>query len=191
MSDEVVTDEALDALRAILGPRDAPPIAEALAPSGVTLALSALVPFARWVTPKVESRRFDATFFLARAPRSTARATHDGHETVASVWLSARDALGLAARREIVLAPPTWRVLDVLAHARTVDEAFALAPATPLDPVEPLVASINGAVTVVFPDDPEYSSESKGWLPPRMASIALSAMATRFRYDDGVWIPSQ
>ena len=35
---------------------------------GLRLALDALVPFARWVTPPDEVRRFDTWFFLARVP---------------------------------------------------------------------------------------------------------------------------
>lgn len=191
LSSDVVSDDALRALRAALAPRGAPPITEVLAPYGITLALSSLVPFARWITPKIETRRFDATFFLARAPRGSSLATHDGSETVASVWLSAREALARAARREIVLAPPTWRVLDVLSHARSVDGAFVLAPSAPLDPVEPVVTSIDGAVTVILPDDRDFPISLRAAAPPRMASVQLGPMPARFVYDDGVWIPSE
>lgn len=190
LSHHDLAPEALQGLRDALAPRSAPPITAVLAPHAVTLSLAALVPFARWVTPAVETRRFDATFFLARAPERTAHATHDGSETTASVWLSAAEALARAARREIVLAPPTHRVLEVLAHARSVDEALALAPAAPLDPVEPVVASLDGAITVILPDDPEHPRARTHEAPPRMASRPLAPMPTRFRYDDGVWIPS-
>jgi len=40
-------------------------------------------------TPKAETRRFDARFFIARAPKGTV-ATHDTRETVASLWLAIR-----------------------------------------------------------------------------------------------------
>jgi 8-oxo-dGTP pyrophosphatase MutT (NUDIX family) len=54
---------------------------------GWTLDASPLVPYARWVTPAVEPKRFDARFFLAIAPDRGDWA-HDASETIASAWMT-------------------------------------------------------------------------------------------------------
>jgi 8-oxo-dGTP pyrophosphatase MutT (NUDIX family) len=163
-----VPDEVAASLRRTLEGRSPAPIGPALRAAGVTLAARALVPFARWVTPRLETRRFDARFFVARAPTRSQHAAHDGGETVASAWLSPREAIARALRREIVLAPPTWRTLEGICDARTVDEVIARAPAD-LTPIEPDVVLDGDTPCVVIPERGE--------------------LATRYRYDDGSWTP--
>lgn len=165
-----VADEVVASLRHALEGRTPTPIAPPLRAAGITLAARALVPFARWVTPKLENRRFDARFFLARAPSRSHHAVHDGSETVASAWLSPRAAIERALRREIVLAPPTWRTLEGICDARTVDEVIARAPAT-LAPIEPFVVLDGDTPCVVMPESGE--------------------LATHYRYDDGSWLPQR
>jgi 8-oxo-dGTP pyrophosphatase MutT (NUDIX family) len=165
-----VADDVVAALRHALEGRSPTPVGPPLRAAGVTLATSALVPFARWVTPKLESRRFDARFFVARAPGRSHHATHDGSETVASAWLSPRAAIERAQRREIALAPPTWRTLEGLLDARTVDDVIALAPAS-LTPIEPTVILDGDTPCVVMPESGE--------------------LAMRYRYDNGYWVPGR
>lgn len=160
-------------LRAALSPRNAPPIGPLLARHGITLAARGLVPFSRWVTPRAETRRFDARFFLARTSERHDGATHDGGETVASEWLTPSEAIERAKRREIVLAPPTWRTLDAIRDARTVDDVIARAPNV-IKPQEPDVVLDGDAPCVVFP---------AAMLPDG------TPLATKFRYDDGAWTP--
>ena len=42
--------------------------ADALAARDARLSLGALVPWARWITPEFEPRRYDTFFFVARVP---------------------------------------------------------------------------------------------------------------------------
>jgi len=51
------------------------------------LALDELAYFAHWVTPEIETRRFDTRFFVARAPEGQTP-IHDAGETSHSEWLS-------------------------------------------------------------------------------------------------------
>jgi 8-oxo-dGTP pyrophosphatase MutT (NUDIX family) len=175
---ESLGDDALAALRAALTGRNAPPLARVL-PPGVTLRASSLRPLDRWVTPRLESRRFDARFFVTRAPSSTEGAAHDGRETDASAWMTPADAIARALRREIVLAPPTWRVLAEAARFPRVDELLDAAP-TSLAPREPVVLTEGDEIHVALPDDPAH---------PRAVPLADPSLPTRFRYEQGAWLP--
>lgn len=175
---EALSDAALATLRAALAGRGAPPLAQVL-PPGVTLGTASLLPWDRWVTPRLEARRFDARFFVARAPESVQAASHDGSETDASAWMTPAEAIRRAEQREIVLAPPTWRVLAEVAHFRAVDALLAAAPRAPA-PREPVVLSDEGEIYVALPDDPRH---------PEGADAPPSSFPTCFRYDHGAWVP--
>jgi len=78
-----------------------------LAEFGLELASDALMPWTRWITPRVPAmmnKRFDARFFVAALPEGQ-QARHDDHEATESVWMTPRAALERYRRREIVLAP--------------------------------------------------------------------------------------
>src|SRR5712691_43487 len=74
------------------------------------LALDALILFAHWVTPPIDTRQFDTRFFMTRVPPHQTPA-HDDSETTHSLWARPADAIAQAERDEIVLPPPTWSTL--------------------------------------------------------------------------------
>ncbi len=178
LSDRALSADALARARHALDV-DKRGFAEVLAEHSATLALSRLAPFARWVTPQGETRRFDARFFIARADAST-DASHDTRETVASAWLAPAEALARAERREIVLVPPTFRTVQQLASARTADEALALSP-SPVPRFEPVVRARESAFEILLPDDDEHPERA------RFSADSGRSFVTRFVYDDGVW----
>jgi 8-oxo-dGTP pyrophosphatase MutT (NUDIX family) len=120
------------------------------------LDLRSLVPLARWITPKVESRRFDARFFVARAPQGQ-RGAHDMSETMASFWESPTVILARFDRSEIQLAPPTHRTLMQLAPCATVAEAMTLARSASLEPICPELVPQGDTMALTLPGDPEHS----------------------------------
>jgi 8-oxo-dGTP pyrophosphatase MutT (NUDIX family) len=127
--------------------------------SGLRLDLCALRPFARWITPTSEARRFDTRFFLFVADRSLVGA-HDDYETTASFWSAPGEVVRRFAARELQLAPPTHRTLDVLSGARTLDDAIALSEAACLEPICPRLFTHRDAmgetVALALPGDPEH-----------------------------------
>jgi hypothetical protein len=138
-------------------------LAAALARRGLRLAVDRLVPWARWVTPEAEERRFDARFFLLELPPGQV-GRHDDRETTMSFWARPAVILDRAARGEIFLAPPTTRSLELLATVSTVSHAFGLAAQQSLRPICPLFVPADGPATMGAP--PPNRQATMGAPPP-------------------------
>jgi 8-oxo-dGTP pyrophosphatase MutT (NUDIX family) len=147
---------------------------EVIVDERLRLALDALVPFAHWVTPPVDTRRFDTRFFVTRVPEHQSP-VHDDAEATHSAWLAPRDALAAAGAREIVLPPPTWATLRELERFDNVDAAIAWARQRTILRREPVLVEENGARTHVLPGDP---------LNPEDGQVLFE---TRFRWVDDYW----
>lgn len=128
---------------------------EALVARGLLIDLGSLVPFARWVTPEAELRRFDARFFMLRAPEGQ-HGAHDEFETMASFWATPREVLRRWDRTEVQLAPPTQRTLHLLSMYQTVDAALDAAQRMSLDPICPKFMDYDGTLALTLPGDPDH-----------------------------------
>jgi 8-oxo-dGTP pyrophosphatase MutT (NUDIX family) len=116
----------------------------------------ALVPWARWVTPEVSPKRFDARFFVARAPEGQEPRV-DGREATEGLWITPREALARWAEGDMQLPPATAKSIDALAVHRTVDEALAAAAALRPPPVVmPVVWNEDGRAYISLPGDPRH-----------------------------------
>lgn len=108
-----------------------------------------LFPWAWWITPPEESRRFDTHFFLAVVgPAAAARP--DEVETTAARWMRPVDAL----RSGVSLAPPTWVLLDELAELLVHTPLDALGPRE-APPVRPRLRTGPEGVEILLPGHPE------------------------------------
>ena len=143
---------------------------------GLRLDLDAIVPFARWLTPPIEVRRFDTWFFLARVP-SHQRPAHDAHESVESEWLTPAAALDRARSGGMHLPPPTWATLRELEDFESSDAAFAWAARRSIATRQPLVVEENGAREILLPGDPRH---------PQRESVSFE---TRFVWVGDRWLP--
>lgn len=114
----------------------ASPFVQHLAARGLRVALDAVMPFAHWVTPELEIRRYDTRFLLAHVP-ATQAASHDDGEMTALEWLTPHDALARCARGELLLPPPTWTTLKQFGTFASIDEAWQWAATTPIVRVQP------------------------------------------------------
>lgn len=110
---------------------------------GAVLDAGSMAPFAHWITPEGNVRRYDTWFFVAAAPEGHVY-EHDDTETVASEWIAPVDALERARRREIELIYPTFRSLQMLA---TFDSSAAV-----LDAVRDVWANRPEPLLTVNPD---------------------------------------
>lgn len=124
---------------------------------GLRLALDALAPFGRWVTPEAESRRYDARFFLLQLPEGQI-GRHDRRETTMSLWATPGEVLARFARGELFLAPPTTRTLELLASVKDVAGAMRLAERQSLEPVCPRFVAGDGTAPpyLALPGDPSH-----------------------------------
>jgi 8-oxo-dGTP pyrophosphatase MutT (NUDIX family) len=124
--------------------------------AGIALdASEELVPFSRWITPEVISRRFDAWFFLALAPAHTPPKP-DGLETTEAAWFEPRAALDAQSAGDLVLAFPTIRQLESLLPFATAGEALAAHREHEVEPILPKVIGTKEDHRVVLPGDPDY-----------------------------------
>jgi 8-oxo-dGTP pyrophosphatase MutT (NUDIX family) len=118
--------------------------------AGVRIGVDALTPFAHWVTPDIEIKRFDTWFFLAEMPAAQA-AVHDGTEHSDSLWVDPADAVAMARRGDIALPPPTWTTLQTLAAFATIDDVLRWARTTAIVRIQPEVEERDGVKTLLTP----------------------------------------
>ncbi len=125
--------------------------------SGVRLRLDAIVPFAHWVTPEAEPRRFDTRFFLAAAPPGQV-AIADGGETVGVEWVRPGEAALAARRREQPIIFPTLMNLERLAESADTATALAAARARAPYTVRPVFERhADGSSLIRIPAEAGYS----------------------------------
>jgi 8-oxo-dGTP pyrophosphatase MutT (NUDIX family) len=104
----------------------------------VRLPLEAIRPWARWITPPAESRRYDTYFFLAALP-AEARADDISGEASVAGWLPVAQALAEYERGERPMLPPTVRTLMELSGYARVADALAAAARRRISPVTPVL----------------------------------------------------
>ncbi len=130
---------------------------------GLSVDPQTLVPYARWITPEVESYRFDTRFFVAVTPEGQ-QATHDGTETTSATWLRPEQALSQMRDSTIQLAPPTLRTLEWLADFRRPEDALQDAASRPPPLIRPQVVVQDDGWFLALPGDPAHP-ESEQVIP--------------------------
>jgi len=128
-------------------------LAELLHRRGLVLRSDLLRPWARWITPVTEARRYDTRFFAAALPAGQIARDVSG-EADATAWLEPATALEAASRREISLFPPTAVTLGELRACGTV--GAALAARRRMTALIPEVMIAEGAAWLTVPDGVEY-----------------------------------
>jgi 8-oxo-dGTP pyrophosphatase MutT (NUDIX family) len=133
-ADVPVEPPALEEARAAL--RDGMTFSAMLAALGVRIDAGRMRYFSQWITPPIEPRRFDARFFVARAPADQI-AEADAAEVYDGMWMRPVDALAARERGEINLIFPTVKHLERIAPYPTVDALLAFAAGKTIVPVSP------------------------------------------------------
>ena len=109
-----------------------------------------IYPFARWRPDHELARRFDARFYLARAPK-TGEGRADGNESSHLVWATADAHI---AAGELIF--PTLRNLERIAQARDFDDAVEQASRYPVEIITPWVETREGQSWLCIPEGIGY-----------------------------------
>ena len=150
--DEVLADVSTDeweAERVALEAREQS-LSELLTRRSLVLRADLLRPFAHWITPEVEPKRFDTRFFVARVPQGQV-CREAGTEADQRRWLRPQEALD----QRLGMLPPTAVALaDLTAHP---DVESALDAPRTITPVLPkLVVGEDDEVAFLLPGDDGY-----------------------------------
>jgi 8-oxo-dGTP pyrophosphatase MutT (NUDIX family) len=135
----------------------------------------ALIPYAHWITPEFEKKRFSTRFFLAKLPPNQTPVA-DAIELTESLWVTPQEALEMHREQKIILMPPTFKTIEELSAFRDIDELFSAAKTKIIYPILPQLA---GNI-LKLPHDPEYSIEDYK-RPPKLDE------SSRILAENGVW----
>jgi 8-oxo-dGTP pyrophosphatase MutT (NUDIX family) len=124
--------------------------AEFLGRRGLVLRSDLMRPWAHWITPAVEPKRYDTRFFVAAIPEGQ-RAGDVSTEADQVVWVRPVDAVEKARKGEWPMLPPTLATLAELAEYGSVGEV--LAAQREIVGYEPTTEIIDGEPYLVLPED--------------------------------------
>jgi 8-oxo-dGTP pyrophosphatase MutT (NUDIX family) len=167
-------------------------LGQLLGAESLSLDLGDLLPFAHWITPSAEKRRYSALFFVAVLPEGQVP-SFDNAETVDELWVTPRAALERAA--ELLLPPPQIRCLDEIAAAAEegVEAVLALAKtrgdhlAPPIVPRYAEAPELPEGFMLLLPWDAEYVTLGQGAGEAFPEGHALGGGPSRFTREAGAW----
>lgn len=128
-------------------------LADLLAGRGAMIDPAALTPWAHWVTPRLERRRFDTWFFAARV-EGDYRPDADTGEADGFLWGTPADLLQRLAEDEVSMLPPTTHTLQTLRHGASVEALLASPPN--FRRVAPGWIERDGHFVLITEVDPDY-----------------------------------
>lgn len=118
--------------------------------TGVRLGLNDLHPWAHWITPAVEPRRYATSFFIAALPEGQQAADLSG-ETDDAQWWSPAEALVAHRAGALGLMPPTLSILLELAEHPDVASVVAAAAGRTVGCVLPELIEAEGEWSFQYP----------------------------------------
>lgn len=139
-----------------------------LAQMNLRLNSELLLPWSRWITPKVPSvtnKRFDTRFFVSAVP-DTQIARHDNYETTESIWLRPRVALEHYWEGKIELAPPQIMSLVGLVRHTSVASVMEAARSKLPPVIEPEPFDQDGSRVICYPGDERHSVRTQALQGP-------------------------
>lgn len=141
--------------------------------------LGTLVPYAHWITPEIVPTRFDTRFFLAPIPAGQTP-IHDDKELVESLWVAPSVAIEQSARNELLLMPPTIKIMEDLSAFETAADLFRAAKTKRIETVLPQAFSGEEGQGIKLPHDSEYTI-AQYKQPPRRGETS------RIYMNNGTW----
>jgi 8-oxo-dGTP pyrophosphatase MutT (NUDIX family) len=137
-------------------------LAELMRRRDLVVRADLLQPWAHWLTPEIEPRRFDTRFFVAALPAGQ-RTRDVGGEADRVAWMRPADAVAGNERGEMMLMPPTITALRDISSYGSVDEILEVASSRKVSRILPkLIFGENDQLRFLLPHDPDYPRESTG-----------------------------
>lgn len=149
---EDVSSDEWEAEREALEAREQS-LSQLLARRGLVLRADLLRPYAHWITPDVEPKRFDTRFFLAEMPAGQV-CRHVGGEADERLWVSVATSL----EQGLTLMPPTHQSLKDLQGFSAVREALDT-PREVILVAPKLLVMPDDTVRFVVPGDPDHPTK--------------------------------
>jgi 8-oxo-dGTP pyrophosphatase MutT (NUDIX family) len=121
------------------------------------LRLTQVHPWARWITPEFEPRRYDTRFFVAVLPQGQLPEYVEGGEADRAIWLRPADAVEQHVAGALAMLPPTVETLREISGY--TDSAAIIAAASTRDantPIIPRVVLTADGTRMVLPGEKEY-----------------------------------
>jgi 8-oxo-dGTP pyrophosphatase MutT (NUDIX family) len=118
--------------------------------TGVVLTETDLHPWAHWITPEIEPRRYDTTFFVAAMPDDQEAADISG-ETDHADWSTPGEALAAQRTGRISMLPLTMSILIELADLATVADVINQTIDRTIEPVLPQLVETNSGWQFRYP----------------------------------------
>ncbi|MBO6936735.1 MAG: NUDIX hydrolase [Deltaproteobacteria bacterium] len=136
----------------------------------------ALRPLSRWTTPVERPRRYRAWFFLGEHPGGEVEV--DGSEIHAHWWTRPAEALAARERGDLILPPPVFVTLSVLAEQPSLESAIALAEGPPQH-YDPRVSPIAGGHASLYEGDAGFLN-GNGEMPGRRHRLWMTEREWRY-----------
>jgi 8-oxo-dGTP pyrophosphatase MutT (NUDIX family) len=135
-------------------------LTEFLARRQLVLRSDLLIPWAHWITPEFEPRRYDTRFFVTTVPVGQDPRDVSG-EADEAMWLTAAEACRRVDAGSMQMLPPTYLVCDQIAALGTTEAVLSTRPK--LDPMMPRLEFRDGEAVLVIDSPSEgYSPRSEG-----------------------------
>lgn len=128
---------------------------------GVVLTHEQVRPWAHWITPAAEPRRYDTRFLIAGLPEGQ-RVVEAGTESVGGRWWRPQEILDEAYADRLILMPPTLATLEEVKRYSSVAEAMADCQTRPVHRVLPRLTIRNDRVTMLHIGDEGYDEADYG-----------------------------
>ena len=130
-------------------------IAQFLETRGLIMACDYLAYFAHWITPEPLPMRFDTHFFLAPVP-SGFTGTHDGEESVDSLWITPEKAVMDADAGKYTLMFPTKMNLLKLGEKKNVSEVILETKLHSVSTIMPVIERKKTGCFISIPENAGY-----------------------------------
>jgi 8-oxo-dGTP pyrophosphatase MutT (NUDIX family) len=127
-------------------------LAEILNARNLQLDAMSIVYIAHWITPVVETRRFDTRFFFARLPEQRS-VGFDAREMDDAIWLSPAGALARFETGRLPMVFPTVKTLQMLLPYHTLEHALEALRGRTITPILPRLVRTNAGVGIVIDQD--------------------------------------